>query len=305
MRSLQGISAPAHSQRLRADATLTQEPLCQPIVACRLGKLYNKEAIIAYLLAPTTSDYGADGHYVASHLRSLRDVTTLNLTPNPTLQSQSAQETESFSHIGTQESRPTSLFVDPISLKEMNGATRFVYRIPGGSVISESSLKEMRKAEGENVDTRVDPVTGLRDPEDASEEEYITINPREEEAETMRDAFEALKAQEKELKKLAKDKKRKANSSAAPAPTDEMLPPLIKKTKRIKTSLAPPLTGPTPANTIPLLSATLAAKIAAEKSKHSPAIASLYAPKGGDANHDSDGRSNWMTRSTFVRGSFS
>ena len=183
----------------------------------------------------------------------------------------------------------------------MNGATRFVFRLPGGSVISESSLKEMRKAEGEKVDTRVDPVTGLRDPEDAPEEEYITINPREEEAERMKDAWTARVTQEKELKKLAKEKKRKSHT------TEEMPPPSLKKSKKSKSSLVlpPAPSGPTPANTIPLLSATLSAKIAAEKTKFSPAVASLYAPKGGDANHDSDGRSNWMTRSTFVRGSFS
>lgn len=46
-----------------------QRPLQEPIVACALGKLYNKDAIIEYLLDKTA--YG-DGDDICGHIRSLK-----------------------------------------------------------------------------------------------------------------------------------------------------------------------------------------------------------------------------------------
>ena len=263
-----------------------QQPLQAPVVSCPLGKLYNKEALIAYLLSPpsatNSSPFGNDGHLVAGHIRSLKDVTTLHLTPNPTLLSQSIQEIESSSHLGTQESRPTALFVCPISLREMNGSVKFVYRKPCGCVLSESSLKEMRRAEGGD-DTAVCPVTGKRDDE---AEEWFTINPKEDELELLVEAFEARKVREKDEKKAAKDRKRKAVASGEMPP-----PPVAKKVKAAGSAAAssvlppPPLPSVNAGASVPRLSATLAAKLAEQKKTNSPAIASLYAPKDADQNH--------------------
>lgn len=49
--------------------TLAQRPLQEPIVSCSLGKLYNKDAIIEYLL--DKSAYG-DGEDICGHIRSLK-----------------------------------------------------------------------------------------------------------------------------------------------------------------------------------------------------------------------------------------
>jgi hypothetical protein len=49
--------------------TLLQRPLQEPIVSCALGKLYNKDAIIEYLL--DKSAYG-DGEDICGHIRSLK-----------------------------------------------------------------------------------------------------------------------------------------------------------------------------------------------------------------------------------------
>ncbi len=46
-----------------------QKPLQEPIVSCALGKLYNKDALLEYLLDRTA--YG-DGEEICGHIRSLK-----------------------------------------------------------------------------------------------------------------------------------------------------------------------------------------------------------------------------------------
>ena len=46
-----------------------QRVLQEPIVSCALGKLYNKDAILEYLL--DKSSYG-DGEVICGHIRSLK-----------------------------------------------------------------------------------------------------------------------------------------------------------------------------------------------------------------------------------------
>ena len=47
----------------------TQKKLQEPIVSCALGKLYNKDALIEFLL--DRSAYG-DGEEICGHIRSLK-----------------------------------------------------------------------------------------------------------------------------------------------------------------------------------------------------------------------------------------
>ncbi|KAJ1567440.1 hypothetical protein HK096_009847, partial [Nowakowskiella sp. JEL0078] len=62
---------------------LSIRPLKIPIVADNMGKLYNKEAVIEFLLDKKA--FG-DGDLICSHITKLRDVINLNLTPNPAFQ---------------------------------------------------------------------------------------------------------------------------------------------------------------------------------------------------------------------------
>ena len=48
---------------------LSQRKLQEPIVSCALGKLYNKDSIIEYLLDKAA--YG-DGERICGHIRSLK-----------------------------------------------------------------------------------------------------------------------------------------------------------------------------------------------------------------------------------------
>ena len=98
----------------------------------------------------------------------------------------------------------------------------------------------------------------------------------------MREAWEARKVREKEERKVAKDRKRKEGPSSTSTTPKE---PSSKKSKTSATLTSHAAPAVKAGSSVPLLSATLAAKIAEQKKAHSPAVASLYAKKGGDANH--------------------
>ena len=140
--------------------------------------------------------------------------------------------------------------------------------------MSESSLKEMRKA-GAGGDERTCPVTGDTDAEGIVEE-WATVCPRGDELEALREEWEAKKVREKEEKRKNKEKKRKSTGEG-----EEVTVPKVKK---VKVVLEAPTASIKTGTTIPLLSATLAAKLAEAKKVQSPAIASLYA-KPGDPDH--------------------
>ncbi|ORX82379.1 hypothetical protein BCR32DRAFT_192555, partial [Anaeromyces robustus] len=116
---------------------LSKTPLKEPIVSCKLGKLYNKDAIIKYLL--NKKAYG-DGDIICKHIQSIKDVTTLNLTANPAYSSSNKHSSIVSNTVGNDVLIPQ--FVCPITMKEMSGKYKFVY-LPCGCVFSEQALKEV------------------------------------------------------------------------------------------------------------------------------------------------------------------
>lgn len=99
---------------------MSSEPLVQPIVACELGNLFNKEAILTALLnksLPTTF----------SHIRGLKDLKQLILTCVPEY------------HDGGD----LSQFKCPVTQVEFNGIQPFVVLWNSGWVLSESAIREL------------------------------------------------------------------------------------------------------------------------------------------------------------------
>ncbi|KAJ8329199.1 Replication termination factor 2 [Batrachochytrium dendrobatidis] len=117
---------------------LSKLPLQVPVVACGYGRLYNKSAVLEFLIDPTK--YG-DGDVVCSHIQSLKDVTTLNLSSNPAYSSQSQSASVILGSFSDQASIPQ--FCCPITQKEMNGKSRFVCIRSCGCVLSEQAMKEV------------------------------------------------------------------------------------------------------------------------------------------------------------------
>lgn len=299
-RSRDSDAALTHQQW--AYCALSKLPLRAPVVACPLGRMYNKDALIAHLLAPSPleSPYGMDGHQTAGHIRSLRDVVTLRLTPNPALSPSADKGADDHATLagaaGATDQPPPAAFVCPVSLREMNGSVRFVYRVPCGCVVSDSALRELRRVDPASLSAadegrRVCPVDGAEDAEGATarDERWVPINPKGEEAQRMLEAWDAQKQRERDDKKAAKAKKRKA-VDAAVADGDEAAAASEKKARKkdaakleaakaVAAAHAPAVKA---GASVPKLSATLAAKLADDKRKQSPAIASLYAKKGED-----------------------
>ncbi|GFZ46779.1 hypothetical protein JCM24511_03999 [Saitozyma sp. JCM 24511] len=109
---------------------LSKRPLARPVVLDPLGKLYNKDAVLEFFL--DRAKYG-DGDQICGYLKGVKDLLTLNLTPNPT------HSPPSSSNFGSSASHAP--FVCPLSLKEMSGIVPFIALRPCGCVFSDASIR--------------------------------------------------------------------------------------------------------------------------------------------------------------------
>ncbi|KAJ2004513.1 Replication termination factor 2 [Coemansia thaxteri] len=121
---------------------LSKQPLEQPIVGDELGRLYNREAILEYLL--DRSAFG-DGHTICENIQCLKDVKTLNVTPNPAALNSERQQANGGKKpaLLSFDAQPTSRFLCPITMKEMNGNMPFEFIWSCGCVFSAQARKEL------------------------------------------------------------------------------------------------------------------------------------------------------------------
>ncbi|XP_045430304.1 replication termination factor 2 isoform X3 [Pipistrellus kuhlii] len=115
---------------------LSQEILRRPIVACELGRLYNKDAVIEFLLDKSSEKALAKA---ASHIKNIKHVTELRLSDNPAWEGDKGN-TKGDKHDDLQRAR----FICPVVGLEMNGRHRFCFLRCCGCVFSERALKEIR-----------------------------------------------------------------------------------------------------------------------------------------------------------------
>lgn len=170
---------------------LSQAELREPVVCCELGNLYNKEAVLEYLIdkSSVTSD-------VASHIRSLKDVKELNLTHNPAFEQKSTEQADSY--LDFQASR----FICPVVGIEMNGRYKFCFLWKCGCVFSERALKE--------VPSTVCNKCGKA----SSDDDIVVINGSEDEVSGMRAKMEEKRQKAKLEKKAKKTKISQTTTSA-------------------------------------------------------------------------------------------
>ncbi|KII86270.1 hypothetical protein PLICRDRAFT_164714 [Plicaturopsis crispa FD-325 SS-3] len=257
---------------------LSKKPLQEPIVSCALGKLYNKDAIIEYLI--DKSAYG-DGEGICGHIRSLKDVKTLKLTPNPA--------PKAVSSVSASTDRPQ--FVCPLTLKEMNGVQPFVYISSCGCVFSQGGLKTVSSAssskssdsEGSDKGTgkQLDMCPQCATKYDKAED-VVLLNPSVDEEERMRLAMDQLRLLEPAKK--TKSKKRKAADGPDDAPSKKKAAPAL------------PSTNPSISAASRAVVSSLALEEAKRKAGMSDAVKSLY-------NSDDTPRrkETFMTMNTFTR----
>ena len=162
---------------------LSQTELCSPVMSCELGQLYNKEAVLEYLLdkSSVTSD-------VANHIRSLKDVKELQLTSNPAFEQKPVEQADSYLDF------QASPFICPVVGIEMNGRYKFCFLWKCGCVFSERALKEVPS----------DVCNKCGKP--FNEEDIVVINGSEEEFNDMKRKMNERREKAK-LEKKAKKKK--------------------------------------------------------------------------------------------------
>uniref|UniRef100_A0A8C6VJC3 Replication termination factor 2 n=1 Tax=Naja naja TaxID=35670 RepID=A0A8C6VJC3_NAJNA len=116
--------------------TLSQEKLSRPIVACELGRLYNKDAVIEFLLDKSSDKVLVEA---ASHIKSIKNVIELNLSDNPAWTGDKGN-TKGDKYADIQSAH----FICPVVGLEMNGRHRFCFLRNCGCVFSERALKEIK-----------------------------------------------------------------------------------------------------------------------------------------------------------------
>ncbi|XP_020339365.1 replication termination factor 2-like isoform X1 [Oncorhynchus kisutch] len=180
---------------------LSTEKLRRPIVACDLGRLYNKDAVIEYLLDKSADRPNSE---VASHLRGIKDIKELNLTDNP------AWEGERRNTKGDRyEDMHCAMFICPVVGLEMNGKHRFCFLQTCGCVFSDRALKEVK--------TEICHKVGHKCGDPFKDENLVVLNGNKEEVEKLREKME-----EKRAKATKKPKKNKvAETVAKPSDSKE------------------------------------------------------------------------------------
>ncbi|XP_005090121.1 replication termination factor 2 [Aplysia californica] len=177
---------------------ISQEALVKPVVACELGRLYNKETVLEFLLDKSKFEVAAQ----FDHIRGLKDIKELNLTDNPERRPNGAEKGDAF--IDTSKSD----FICPVVGLEMSGKYRFSFIWTCGCVMSERALREVK--------SEVCHKCG----KSYKEEDVILLNGSEEEVTDLRSKMEERRALAKAAKKSKKSGKHKlANSEASEAST--------------------------------------------------------------------------------------
>lgn len=103
----------------------SSEPLTEPIMACEMGNLYSKEAMLMAFIDKTLNP-------LYSHVRGMKDIKTLKLTPNP-----------AYSAIDDTSGDMKPRYVCPVTSMEFNGIHPFVVIWSTGFVLSEKAIREI------------------------------------------------------------------------------------------------------------------------------------------------------------------
>lgn len=187
---------------------ITQEPLQQPVMACELGRLYNKESVLEFLIDRSKFECAPS----FEHLRGLKDVKELTLTENRSYSRPKNEKGDGYTD--TQDSR----FICPVVGVEMNGMYKFCFLWTCGCVLSDRALKEVK---GDNCHKCGKPFTS---------KDIITLNGTDEDIENLRERMEERRLQQKLEKKAKKAKKQKTDTTAA---ADGELGPSTSKQMRL------------------------------------------------------------------------
>lgn len=173
------------------NCAISQEALVQPIMACELGRLYNKESVLEFLIDRSKFECATS----FEHLRGLKDLKELSLTENPAVSKEKSAE-KGDGYIDMQ----VADYICPIAAQEMNGKYRFCFLWSCSCVLSERALKEIK--------TQTCPKCGKT----YTETDIVTLNGTEEETTQNQYKMDSRRVQAKLAKKAKKAGKRSPTS---------------------------------------------------------------------------------------------
>lgn len=167
---------------------LSKAPLARPVMADRLGQLYNKDGVIEYLLRRARHEATDAENKVAGHLRGLKDVREVALTPNPVRRDA--------------DDKLYYPYACPLTQRALNGKFRAVCLWPCGCVLSESGLRETAARTDEP--TAACPVcsasfraAALREAPVSAESDVVYLNPPAREQDALREQLAARRTKRK------------------------------------------------------------------------------------------------------------
>lgn len=190
---------------------LSKERLEKPVVSCALGKLYNKDAIVKYLLGD--EKYG-EGDAICSHVKRMKDLVTLNLKDNPSYDGKS---------------NISAKFVCPITLREMNGNSQFVYSRSCGCVMCLKAIKEMPSQDCCLVCGKPWPNCLVLSSVDSSSGNLLLINPSSKELDFMKSRISKKRSTKSKKRKLENAELGESDHKPAQVSTGNIVIPKVLK----------------------------------------------------------------------------
>ncbi|XP_059184941.1 replication termination factor 2 [Centropristis striata] len=260
---------------------LSQEKLRRPIIACDLGRLYNKDAVIEYLLDKTAERPNAEA---VAHIRGIKDIKELNLTDNPEWEGE-RRNTKGDRY----EDIHCGMFICPVVGLEMNGKHRFCYLQTCGCVFSDRALKEVK--------TEICHKCG----EAFKAEDVVVLNGTKEEVEKLREKME-----EKRTKaKTKKSKKSKATETAS-TPSETKDDKQVAETERSlqnggessQSEVAGPSGSSSSSKGTKSSTSSATKRSIQESAEKSEAFKSLFTTHSS-AKRTKDQTSNWVTHTPY------
>ncbi|XP_040292013.1 replication termination factor 2 [Bufo bufo] len=261
--------------------TLSQEKLKRPIVTCELGRLYNKDAVIEFLLDKSPEKPHADS---AAHIKSIKNVIELNLTNNP------AWKGDKGNTKGDTYDEQRAQFICPVVGLEVNGKHRFCVLRNCGCVFSERALKEIK--------TDICHKCGASFKDD----DVILLNGDKDEIEMLRKKMEERRLRAKMEKKSKKTKP--AESIAANGHTQEVAagPSEVtngsKTNARDKISFVSSTESSEPKSSENASSSSAAKRPFSSVDRKSEAYKSIFTSHSS-AKRTKDQSSNWVTHTAY------
>ena len=123
---------------------LSHKPLARPIVSDSAGNLYNKDAILKFLI-PSEEVEGISSkadceEILQGRVKGLRDVVELKLEVDTEHIDTGAAKNNNNNGNG----RVSERWVCPITTKQLGPSVKSVYLVPCGHVFSEEAIREMK-----------------------------------------------------------------------------------------------------------------------------------------------------------------